>query len=87
MPEPRGGGNSRARDRTSAYLLAGMLMFLAGWLLLGWLASRLYCRHYATWRIDSLLPPGSQAKRLVTAVLVAPLTDRRPRMLRAGRLK
>ena len=63
---------------TSAYLLAAVVLFLAGRLLLGWLADRLYYRHYARWRINRSLPCGSSTRRLVTAALVvaliAPLT-------------
>ena len=63
---------------TDAYLLAAVVLFIAGRLLLGWLADRLYYRHYARWRIDRARPSGSHARRLVTALLVtaliAPLT-------------
>ena len=63
---------------TGAYLVAAVVLFIAGRLLLGWLADRLYYRHYAKWRIDRSLPSGSDAKRMVTAALVvaliAPLT-------------
>ena len=49
------------------------MLFLVGRLLLGWLADRLYYRHYARWRINRSLPSGFSARRLVTAVLVAVL--------------
>ena len=63
---------------TGAYLLAAVVLFVAGRLLLGWLADRLYYRQYARWRIDRALPRGLNPGRLVTAALVvaliAPLT-------------
>ena len=58
---------------TGAYLLAAVVLFVAGRLLFGWLADRLYYRQYARWRIDRSLPRGLNAGRLVTAALVAAL--------------
>ena len=58
---------------TIGYLLAAIVLFVAGRVLLGWLADRLYYRHYAGWRIDRTRPSGSSAKRIVTALLVAVL--------------
>lgn len=68
----------RYEDWTDAHLLAGIVLLIAGRVLIGWLADRLYYRHYTRWRIDRSLPSGSSATRLVTAalvaVLIAPLT-------------
>ena len=63
---------------TDSYLLAAVVLFAAGRLLIGWLADRLYYRHYTRWRVDRSAPSGLHAKRLVTGALVvaliAPLT-------------
>ena len=63
---------------TDAHLLAAVVLFVAGRLVLGWLADRLYYRHYAKWRVDRTRPSGSTGRRLVTALvvtaLIAPLT-------------
>ena len=63
---------------TDAHLLAAVVVFVLGRVLLGWLADRLYYRHYARWRVERTRPSGSSARRLVTAlvvtVLIAPLT-------------
>ena len=68
----------RYESWTNGYLAAAIVLFLAGRAILGWLADRLYYRHYARWRIDRSLPSGAAARRIVTAVLVvaliAPLT-------------
>ena len=58
---------------TSAHLMAGIVLFVAGRILFGWLADRLYYRHYARWRIDPSLQSGSNARRLVSAVLIVAL--------------
>ena len=58
---------------TSSHLLAAVLLFIAGRLILGWLADRLYYRHYARWRIDPSVPSGSNANRLVSAALIVAL--------------
>ena len=63
---------------TDSYLLAAIVLFTAGRLLLGWLGDRLYYRHYTRWRVNRSLPSGSNARRLTTAalvvILIAPLT-------------
>ena len=63
----------RYESWTGAYLLAAVVLFVAGRLLFGWLADRLYYRQYARWRIDHSLPRGLGPGRLVTAALVAAL--------------
>ena len=63
---------------TGAYLIAAIVLFVAGRVALGWAADRLYYRHYVRWRVERSLASGSSAKRLVSAVLIvaliAPLT-------------
>ena len=58
---------------TSSHLLAGIALFIVGRLVLGWLADRLYYRHYAKWRVDRALASGFSVGRLVTAVLIVAL--------------
>ena len=57
----------RYGDWTGSHLLAAAALFVGGRVLFGWLADRLYYRHYARWRIDRSRPSGFTTRRLVSA--------------------
>ena len=63
---------------SDAHLQAALVLFVAGRLLLGWLADRLYYHHYAQWRVNRSLPSGQAIRRLGIGMLallfIAPLT-------------
>ncbi|MBX2839758.1 MAG: ABC transporter permease subunit [Gammaproteobacteria bacterium] len=63
---------------TTAHLIAAILFFIVGRLVVGWLANRLYYRQYSAWRINSAVNSGVKSSRWIIAglivALVAPLT-------------
>ncbi len=68
----------RFSNWTSLHLIAAVVIFIAGRLILGWMADRFYYRQYSAWRIDSSVNSGVKRSRWMIAalivVLVAPLT-------------
>lgn len=68
----------RFTDWTSSHLIAAVVLFVVGRLLIGWLADRTYYKQYSAWRIDPSKNHGFKLKRLVLAgvivTLIAPLT-------------
>jgi len=68
----------RYTNWTSSHLVAAIVMFVIGRLVVGWLANRVYYRQYSAWRIDSSKNWGFKGSRLVLAclimALIAPLT-------------
>jgi ABC-type proline/glycine betaine transport system permease subunit len=70
----------------TTYSWAALLLFVGGRLWMGSSANRWYFGQYARWRIDSLVPSGINAKRLVTGLviiaIIAPLTTYRATQLR-----
>lgn len=68
----------RFSNWTFLHLIAAVGIFIAGRLILGWLADRIYYRQYSAWRIDSSVNSGVNASRWIIAALVvtlvAPLT-------------
>lgn len=60
------------------YLIAAVFLFIAGRIIIGWLADRMYFRQYSAWRINNAVNSGVDKKRWIIAglifVLVAPLT-------------
>lgn len=63
---------------TNYHLVAAIFVIVFGRLLFGWIADRVYFLQYNSWRIDRTKPYGSQASRLVVALLIvamiAPVT-------------
>ena len=63
---------------SDGHLQAALVLLVAGRLLLGWLADRLYYHHYARWRVNRSLPSGQAIRRLgigmVAVLFIAPLT-------------
>jgi glycine betaine/proline transport system permease protein len=68
----------RFSDWTSKHLVAALLLFIVGRLIVGWLADRLYYKQYSAWRINSSVNSGTSTQRWLVAglivALVAPLT-------------
>lgn len=68
----------RFTDWTGRHLLAAILLFIVGRLVLGWIADRFYYRQYSAWRINPKVNSGVNTKRWIVAglifFLVAPLT-------------
>lgn len=68
----------RFENWTSLHMMAAIGFFIAGRLLLGWMADRFYYRQYSAWRINNTVNSGLTNKRLVVAglivALIAPLT-------------
>ena len=68
----------RYESWTQTHLLAAIVLIFASRLFLGWLADRIYYRHYARWRVNRELASGFKPSRLVTAfiivALIAPIT-------------
>lgn len=68
----------RFTNWSGLHLLAAIVLFVFGRLLLGWLADRVYYRQYSAWRINSSVNSGVNRGRWLIAalivVLVAPLT-------------
>lgn len=68
----------RFSNWTTSHLIAAVLFFIVGRLLVGWLADRFYYRQYSAWRIDRKTNSGVDTKRWILAglivALVAPLT-------------
>lgn len=68
----------RFTNWTGLHLLAAVLLFFIGRLVLGWMADRYYYRQYSAWRVDSSVNSGVKQSRWVIAALivalVAPLT-------------
>lgn len=68
----------RFTDWSANHLVAAVLFFIFGRLLVGWLADRFYYRQYSNWRINSAVNSGVNTRRWITAALVvalvAPLT-------------
>ncbi|MBX2870190.1 MAG: proline/glycine betaine ABC transporter permease [Acidiferrobacterales bacterium] len=68
----------RFSNWTMLHLLAAVLLFVIGRLLIGWLADRFYYRQYSAWRINPKVNSGVSKSRWMVAalivVLVAPLT-------------
>ncbi|MEM9279433.1 MAG: hypothetical protein AAGA76_12730, partial [Pseudomonadota bacterium] len=60
----------RYTDWASSSMLAAILIFIVGRLLVGWLADRLYERQYNKWRISEKTPSGVDLSRLITVGLV-----------------
>ena len=58
---------------TMSSLWAAILIFVAGRLLFGWLADRLYYRQYNVWRVDHTKPSGWDMNRLIWAVVIVAL--------------
>lgn len=60
------------------HLIAAVGIFIAGRLILGWLADRVYYRQYSAWRISSSVNSGVRSSRWLIAALIvfliAPLT-------------
>jgi len=63
---------------TGKHLIAAIVIFIVGRLILGWMADRSYYKQYSAWRIDSSVNSGVSKKRWIIAglivTLVAPLT-------------
>jgi len=55
------------------HLMAALMVFFCGRLLFGWLADRLYARHYNRWRTNHGINSGLALKRLLIAALVVVL--------------
>jgi ABC-type proline/glycine betaine transport system permease subunit len=68
------------------YTWAAIILFIGGRLWMGSSANRWYFRQYAKWRIDDIIPSGTNMKRLVVGLvviaIVAPLTTYRATQLR-----
>ncbi len=68
----------RFTDWTSNHLIAAIVLFIVGRLVIGWLADRSYYKQYSAWRIDPSKNNGFKLQRLVLAgvivTLIAPLT-------------
>ena len=63
-------------------LIWAVVIFVAGRLIFGWLADRLYYRQYARWRVDPSVPSGYEPARLVKGLLIVALIA--PLMLYRG---
>ena len=57
----------------SSSILAAIVVFILGRLLMGWLADRIYVRQYNRWRIDRSTANGVSGARLVIVALIAAL--------------
>jgi len=68
----------RFTEWTGSHLMAAIVIFVLGRLVLGWLADRIYYRQYSAWRIDSSKNSGFKVSRLLLAflifALIVPLT-------------
>ena len=69
---------TRYTDWTANHLIAAIVLFIVGRVVVGWLANRMYYRQYSAWRIDPSKNWGFKLNRLLLAflifVLIAPLT-------------
>ena len=67
----------RYENWASSSVMAAILTFVLGRLLVGWLADRFYERQYNKWRINSITPSGVDMSRLMIVglifVLIVPL--------------
>ncbi len=63
---------------TIKHLIAAVVIFIIGRLIIGWMADRSYYKQYSAWRINSAVNSGVSKKRWIIAglivTLVAPLT-------------
>lgn len=68
----------RFTNWTASHLIAAIVIFVIGRLLMGWLANRVYYKQYSQWRVDSSKNRGFKTRRLFMAALIftliAPLT-------------
>jgi glycine betaine/proline transport system permease protein len=63
----------RYENWTSSSLMAAIIIFIAGRIVFGWLADRVYYRQYNQWRVDHKKPSGWNMSRLITAGLIVAL--------------
>ncbi len=68
----------RFTNWSANHVIAAIVFFIVGRLLMGWMADRFYYRQYSAWRINSSVNSGVNSKRWIVAglifALVAPLT-------------
>lgn len=68
----------RFSNWTVKHMIAAIVLFIIGRLVLGWMADRSYYKQYSAWRIDSSVNSGVNKKRWIVGglivALIAPLT-------------
>lgn len=64
---------SRYETWAHGHLVAAIVVFIAGRLLFGWLADRIYVKQYSKWRVDQAVKSGFALSRLITAGLIVAL--------------
>ncbi len=68
----------RFTEWTASHLMAAVVIFVIGRLIVGWLANRVYYKQYSAWRVNSSTNWGFKTRRLILAglilALIAPLT-------------
>ena len=56
-----------------SHTIAAIVVFVAGRMLFGWLADRVYARQYNRWRVDRSINSGTEVSRLLLAAVVVAL--------------